>query len=111
MSASEKLDRIYEGLKAKNQPGTAYQVAKLLNVAPSTVSRWERGLAQPQGRSAEALDLLYRTVCEAQRGNEDADQILVSILTATGAGLLGLGVGGILIAAGLGWILSSKDKE
>lgn len=110
MTPQAKLKQIYATLRARGEPATAYRVAKILQVAPSTVSRWERGLATPQGRTAEALDLLYRTAVNADRGNEDANQILTTFLTGAGAGLLGLGIGGILIAAGLAWILSSEEE-
>ncbi len=111
MTPQAKLNQIYAALQARGEPGTAYRVAKILQVAPSTVSRWERGLVSPQGRTAEALDLLYRTAVHAERGNEDANQIFATILTGAGAGLLGLGVGGILIAAGLAWILSGEEER
>lgn len=65
----------------------------------------------PRGKTAEHLDLLYRTVVQAQKGNREANKILASILGGAGAGLLGLGVGGILIAAGLAWILSDDVGE
>ena len=105
-----KLRRIYQALNARNEPGTAYQVANLLQVSPSTVLRWQKGEAAPQGKTAERLDLLYRTVVHADKGNPDANKILASILGGAGAGLLGLGVGGILIAAGLAWILSDDNE-
>ena len=111
MKTQVKLAQIYATLEARGEPGTAYRVAKILQVAPSTVSRWERGLATPQGRTAEALNLLYRTAVQADRGNEDANQIFATIVTGVGAGLLGLGIGGILIAAGLAWILSGEEER
>lgn len=111
MHPRQKLQRIYTSLRVKGHPGTAYQVAKLLQVAPSTVGRWEKGSATPQGRTAESLDLLYRTVVQAERGNADADKILGAILGGVGASLLGIGLGGILVAAGLGWLLGSDEEE
>lgn len=111
MTAAEKLQRIYEALQERGEPGTPYQVARLLQVSPSTVARWEKGGATPQGKTAMSLDLLYRTVVRAEKGDDDARKILTAILGAAGAGLLGLGMGGVLIAAGLGWILGGNDEE
>ena len=108
--AQRKLDRIQETLVARGESGSAYQVANLLGVSPSTVLRWQNGQAVPQGKTAERLDLLYRTIVHAEKGNPEANKILASILSGAGAGLLGLGVGGILIAAGLAWILSDDNE-
>lgn len=115
METHEKLQRICAALRERGEPGTPYQVAKLLRVSPSTVLRWgkprRQGGSIPRGQSAQNLDLLYRTVVQAQKGNQDANKILASILGGAGAGLLGLGVGGILIAAGMAWILSDDEGE
>lgn len=110
MSPQQKLKRICQVLQTRGEPGTPYQVANLLQVSPSTVLRWAKGAAVPQGKTAERLDLLYRTIVHADKGNKDANNILASILGGAGAGLLGLGVGGILIAAGLAWILSDDNE-
>ena len=111
MNASQKISAIIDGLERRGKPGTLTQVARLLNVAPSTVSRWFSGVVEPKGRQLEALDLLYRTVVQANQDNPDAKKILGAILGGLGAGLLGIGVGGILIAAGLGWLLSDPEEE
>ena len=105
INAKTKIERISEALQSRNEPGTLYQIAKLLDVVPSTVSRWHSGASAPRGRQAESLDLLYNTVVKADTGNPEAYKILAALLGGVGAGLLGLGVGGVLIAAGLGWIL------
>lgn len=110
MTAEDQLRRICEGLAQRGEPGSLNQVARLLDVAPSTVSRWSSGETTPTARQQERLTLLYRTVCEAEKGNQDADQILGALLGAAGAGLLGLGMGGILIAAGLGWLMGDERK-
>jgi len=111
MSPADKVDRICRALESRDEPGTPTQVARLLGCSPSTVLRWKHGESSPRGRQADSLDLLYRTVVEADDGNADATKILGSLLGAAGAGLLGLGVGGILIAAGLGWILSGQGND
>ena len=111
MNAKDKISAICSSLQDRGEPGTPSQIARLLHVAPSTVSRWINETAVPRGRQAEALDLLYRTVINAEQGNPDAKKILGMVLGAAGAGLLGLGLGGVLIAAGLGWILGEDDSE
>lgn len=106
----KKLRKIYDALEKRGKSGTAYQVAKMLNVSPSTVSRWENGESEPKGKNAEALNLLYKTIVEAEKGDDQANHILSSLLGAGAAGLLGLGLGGILIAAGLSWLLSEEKS-
>lgn len=108
-SVKRKIECICEVLQSRGEPGTCYQVARLLDVSPSTVTRWVAGTATPRGRQSEALDLLYNTVVQVNRGNEEADKILGALLGGLGAGLLGLGVGGILIAAGLGWVIGEQE--
>lgn len=111
MTTAEKIGRVCEVLKQRGEAGSPYQVARLLGVSPSTVLRWAGGGVEPRRRQAEALDLLYRTVVRAEQDNQDAKRILGSLLAATGAGLLGLGLGGVLIAAGLGWILGDQPEK
>lgn len=110
MTAAEKIERICRTLEERGEPGSYHQVARLLGVAPSTVSRWAGGESTPRGKQAESLDLLYRTVVAADHGNPDAIKILGAVLGAAGAGLLGMGVGGVLIAAGLGWLLGEHTN-
>ena len=111
MDVEEKICRISLALRKRGLPGTDSQIARLLRVSPSTVQRWRKGNAEPRGRTAEAVDVLHRTVVQADEGNEDANKILVAFLGATGAALLGFGVGGALIAAGLGWILGEEERR
>jgi len=96
-------------LRKNGDTGTNYQIAKLLDVSASTVGRWEQGLATPRGRQAEALDLLLRTLTEVGKGNPEAKKLLGAFFGVAGASLLGLGLGGVLIAAGLGWILGTDE--
>lgn len=112
MTNRDKVVRIQAALKDRGESGSLNQVGRLLNVSTSTVSRWAaEGGTKPPRKQQERLDLLYRTVCEADRGNSDADKILAALLGAAGAGLLGLGMGGILIAAGLGWLVRENQEK
>ena len=78
----------------------------------------------PRGRQKERLDILYRTVLEAEAGNTEAKTILKKLVSPTpamgmvaGAGLVAsfavspirLGLLGAIAAAGLGWLLSDKE--
>lgn len=106
------IERIQAVLTARGQPGTPYQIARMLSVAPSTVSRWLSGVATPRGRQEESLTLLYRTAVETQNGNEEAATILKKVaVPIAGAALLGLGLPGVLMAAGLGWLLGGLEDE
>ena len=106
-----KIKRICQVLQERGEPGTPYQISRLLGVSPSTVSRWLAGTATPRGRQAQSLDFLYNTIVNVNRGNPEADKLLGALLGGVGAGLLGLGVGGVLIAAGLGWILGDQNER
>jgi len=55
--------------------------------------------------------LLFNTLVHARQGNPEAQKILGMVLGVAGAGLLGLGLGGVLIAAGLGWILAEPNSS
>jgi transcriptional regulator with XRE-family HTH domain len=111
MHAVKKLQRISAALQDRGEPGNAAQIARLLNVSPSTVGRWLSGEVAPRGKQAESLKLLHRTVVQADDGNRDAKKILGMLLGGAGAGLLGLGLGGVLIAAGLGWVLGGTGDD
>ena len=86
-------------------------LASLLGVAPSTVSRWRSGEVQPRGKQMTCIDLLHRTVTRAASGDEKAKDLLGRLISPAfvNAGLLGLGLVGILIAIGLDWLL--RDDE
>lgn len=113
MDANQKLEKIQAVLGQQGQPGTPYQIARMLNVAPSTVLRWKSGEAKPRGKQEESLTLLYRTVVEAERGNESAATLLRKFaVPIAGAAFLGFGLPGVLMAAGFGWIVGAlKDEE
>ncbi|GEM_PF-6601632 len=109
MSTAEKIAYVAKALQRRGQAGSLAQIARLLGVSPSTVTRWIANDTVPNRSQQEKLDLLFRTIVNADQGNEDAGRILGSLLGAAGAGLLGLGTGGILIAAGLGWLMSDPN--
>ena len=59
----------------------------------------------------DSLSLLYRTVVVADNGNQQARKILDALLDFSGAGLLGLGFAGILVAAGMGWLIADNNYD
>ena len=128
---SKKLEKIQEALKPLEIPGKPADVpvkpahlAKLLDVAPSSLSRWMKDQVVPRGRQKERLDVLYRTILEAER-NEDAKRILKKLISpmptmglAAGAATIGavpspirFGLLGAIAAAGLDWLLADKENE
>ena len=131
---SKKLKRIQEALKPLEIPGKPADapvrpahLAKLLDVAPSSLSRWMKDEVVPRGRQKERLDILYRTVLEAETGNTEAKEMLKKLVSPTpsmgvmaGVGLtapsfavspIRLGLLGAIAAAGLGWLLSDKEDN
>ena len=126
MPVSKKLKKIQAALKPLELPGKPeatpvkpVHLAKLLDVAPSSLSRWMKDEVVPRGRQKERLDILYRTVVEAER-NEDAKKILKKLVSpmstiglVAGAAFspIGLGLFGAIAAAGLGWLLADKEDE
>ena len=131
---SKKLKRIQGALKPLEIPGKPADapvrpahLAKLLDVAPSSLSRWMKDEVVPRGRQKERLDILYRTVLEAEAGNTEAKEMLKKLVSPTpsmgvmaGAGLtassfavspIRLGLLGAIAAAGLGWLLSDKEHN
>tara|TARA_Y100000813_G_C23859591_1_gene210470 strand:- start:11 stop:406 length:396 start_codon:yes stop_codon:yes gene_type:complete len=113
-SPKKKVEVICRVLRAKGQAGTPYRVAQLLNVSPSTVSRWLRDVnpTTPRGKSAEALDYLYRAAKQWEdEHDERSDEVLGMLIGGAGAALLGLGPAGMLIAAGVGWLVGDQAKE
>ena len=101
---------IQEGISARPS-----HIAKILDIAPSSFSRWMNNESEPRGKQKEKVDLLYRTVCEVENGNPQAKEILHKLAAGAstgmfGAPLLGLGIPGVLFAAGLGWLLTDRDS-
>ena len=134
MPVSKKLKKIQAALKPLELPGKPeatpvkpVHLAKLLDVAPSSLSRWMKDEVVPRGRQKERLDILYRTILEAEAGNEEAKAMLEKLVSPTpsmgvmaGAGFtarsfavspIRLGLLGAIAAAGLGWLLSDKEDE
>ena len=134
MPVSKKLKKIQAALKPLELPGKPeatpvkpVHLAKLLDVAPSSLSRWMKDEVVPRGRQKERLDILYRTILEAEAGNTDAKAMLeklvsptpamglmassMSVVGAVAASPIRLGLLGAIAAAGLGWLLSDKEDE
>lgn len=109
---AEKIEVISRVLKKRGESGTPYRISQLLQVSPSTVTRWLHGQATPRGRTEEALTYLYRASLKWEEDHDDqSDQVLGAILGGAGAALLGLGPAGMLIAAGFGWLVGEKANE
>ena len=113
--------------KPADAPVKPAHLAKLLDVAPSSLSRWMKDEVVPRGRQKERLDILYRTILEAEAGNTEARAMLEKLVSPTpsmgivaSAGLVSgavaaspirLGLLGAIAAAGLGWLLSDKEDS
>lgn len=131
MLVSEKIKKIQEALKPLEIPGKPADapvkpahLAKLLDVAPSSLSRWMKDEVVPRGRQKERIDVLYRTILEAEK-SEDAKKILKKLVSpmpviglAAGAATIGIvpspirfGLLGAIAAAGLDWLLADKENE
>ena len=126
MTNSERLQKIQEILKSQNIPGKPIHLAKMLDVAPSSLSRWLKGEVEPRGKQKERIDILYRIVCEVENENPTAKKILHKLVKPVGlgasvgigmAGMIGtiaplsLGIAGVLFAAGLGWLLADREDD
>jgi hypothetical protein len=113
VEANKMIEKIQAVLEAGGQSGTPYQIARMLNVAPSTVLRWKASEARPRGKQEQSLNLLYRTVVEAENGNEIAATLLKRFaVPIAGVAYLAFGLPGVLMAAGLGWLVGTmKDEE
>lgn len=103
----------YPGRPGDERAGrNALSIVRLLSVAPSTVLRWKSDEATPRERQEESLTLLYRTAVHAQVGNEEAVTMLKKFAVPVAAAqLLGLGLPGVLMAAGLGWVAGGLEDE
>lgn len=126
-SISERLERILAALepfeipgKPAGKPAKPAHLAKILNVAPSSLSRWMKNEVEPRGKQKERIDILYRAVCEVEAGNPQAHGIVQNLISpvygmtvgaAVGFTPLSLGLVGVVAAAGLGWLLSDKNDE
>ena len=102
LTAARKVYGVSQALIRRGEPGTAYQIAGMLGVAPSTVTRWSAG-AEPRGKHAVALDMLHRTLVKAEAGNADgvADVLyaIVIVMLSDDRGYLCLAIDGNKITA------------
>lgn len=114
ITISERVKKIQEVLRQEGISARPIHIAKILDIAPSSFSRWMNNESEPRGKQKEKVDLLYRTVCEVENGNPQAKEILHKLAAGVSAGMFGapllsLGIAGFLFAAGLGWLLTDKD--
>ena len=97
----QTLARIQQILRVRGHQWSLSYVAKLLATNATTVWRWRTGKSVPRGKRALALEIFYRVLVKAESGDPDA----LKILEGAASGVLGLGIRGVLIAAGLGWLM------
>ena len=97
------LENVFALLEKRGERSTASAVSRIMGVQPSTVSRWRKG-QRPNACQQANLAMLGRILRGAAADKPQAERIAVAILNPAGGGLLRLGIKGILIAAGLGWI-------
>lgn len=131
VSVKTKLEAIQKTLVKLGVESGPANLARIFGVAQSSIFRWLNDEAQPRGKQAERIDLLYRTAREVEAGNQQAEEILKNLvspvaaagglgasaafLPKAGVGLLGaasllsFGLLGAVAAAGLGWLLSDKE--
>lgn len=111
METKKRIERIQKSLRQMGIPARPADLAKMLDVAPSSLSRWLGG-EEAKGKQKEKIDLLYRTVIEADADNTTAKRMIAQFSRPmAGMGLLATGLLGALTAAGLGWLLSDKEDE
>jgi len=96
------LDDIRALLKKRGLDPTDSLVSRILGVHSSTVGRWKFRQDIPW-KHRGSLEMLARVLKRAQNDTR-AEKIASTLLSHAGTGLLRLGIKGILIAAGLGWI-------
>ena len=125
-SVKAKLEVIQKTLSKLGLESGPAHLARIFGVAQSSIFRWLNDEAQPRGKQADLIDLLYRTAREARAGNLQAEEILKKLISPDGLGmvagaavsrlvpgisLLSFGLLGVVAAAGLSWLLSGSDKE
>ena len=127
VSVKTKLEVIQKTLTNLGVESGPANLARIFGVAQSSIFRWLNDEAQPRGKQAERIDLLYRTAREVEAGNQQAEEIMKNLVSpvtvfsglVAGAGasaglmgtasLLSFGFLGAVAAAGLGWLLSDKE--
>jgi ribosome-binding protein aMBF1 (putative translation factor) len=65
-------------------------LAKSMNVAPFTVSRWEKGESTPTGLQEEVLRALHNIALQLQSDNDSARAAAIG-------SLIGLGIGALIV--------------
>ena len=109
METKKRLERIQKSLTQMGILARPADLAKMLDVAPSSLSRWLGG-EEAKGKQKEKIDMLYRTVLEAAADNPTAKRMIAHFSRPIGGvGLLASGLLGAVAAAGLGWLLSDKE--
>ena len=126
MTYSDRLQKVQKVFTSQNIPSKPSHLAKILGVAPSSLSRWLKGEVEPRGKQKERIDILYRMVCEVENGNPEAKKLLPKLVKPLGFGGVGsagiagfvgmvtplsLGMAGVLFAAGLGWLLADTENR
>ena len=97
------IDNIRDLLKKRGTDSTDANISRILGVHPSTVSRWIFKQDVPW-KHRTAIEMLERVLKRAQK-DARAEKIAAALVQPAEIGLLRLGIKGILIAAGLGWII------
>ena len=111
METKKRLERIQKSLTQMSILARPADLAKMLDVAPSSLSRWLGG-EEAKGKQKEKIDMLYRTVLEAAADNPTAKRMIARFSRPIGGvGLLASGLLGAVAAAGLGWLLSDKEDN
>ena len=115
ITISERVKKIQAIFAQEGISARPSHIAKIMDIAPSSFSRWMNNESEPRGKQKEKVDLLYRTVCEVENGNLQAKEILHKLAAGVsvgmfGAPLLSLGITGVLFAAGLGWLITDRDS-
>ena len=106
----KRLEKIQKSLGQQGIPSKPANLAKILGVASSSVSRWLSG-EEAKGKQREKIDMLHRTVLEAEAENPIAKRMIAQFLPTAGVGLLASGLVGAITAAGLGWLLTDKTDD
>lgn len=110
MNTQEKVQRICEILQTLGQPGTASQLAFILNMCPSTITRYLSGEIAPRSKSTQdSIGFLHKILVESVNGNQQAKTVLDAIIGHRG--LARMGVGGAVVALGMTWLASSKIDD
>lgn len=103
MDTQEKVRHICDILKTLGEPGSAKQIADILAMCPSTITRYMNGEIEARGSAKDAIDTFYRVLVNSTDGNQEAKKILEAALGQHG--LLRMGIGGALIALGMTWLI------